>query len=423
MSNQKLSRRGFVGQVSAAVAATQALPSILGSGVAQAAANNKTLVVVFLRGGADALSLVPPVQTDWADLYRASRPNIAIPVSATSAFADGNGWRLHPAFVELKKLWNNNELAILMGTGSPNHTRSHFVQQDLIEAGNPMGQTSSSPGYLARALEISAGSGIGGVSISQNLALALTGHQQAVAIGAGPEGLDFIDTLGGRGFSIPTPITDRLRRGWVFEREGLILQTGRQAVSAIEQISASQPIGQVSSEADYKIPQMRNAVGLMLRLPTVRYVTVDIEGWDTHANMGTHNAGNFQNLVGKLDAALATMRKDLNAAGRWDDTCVVVMTEFGRPLQENGNSGLDHGRGGAAFVLGKNMQRGVYTADDFSLNVADLEQGRDLKVTIDYRQYLTEVFKHHMGLTAAQIESKVFPGFSPNHQLSLPIFS
>lgn len=420
--NAKTSRREFVCAMSAAGVGL----SVLGSPVAKGTtASDKTLVIIFLRGGADALSLVPPVATPWAPEYFSSRPRIHVPLSTTVGLPGGDGWRLHPKFEALQQMWNTNEMAIIMGAGSPNMTRSHFEQQDLIEKGLAINPTGGVQGYLARAMPWTPGlSTLGGVSIGDKLALALSGHNGSIALGLRPEGLNNVGGLGGRGWNVPTGIVERMRRGWIIGRKenSAPQNAGLQATNAIETITASQAAGGISSEADYKIPEFRNAVGLMLRLPNMKYVTVDVNGWDTHVNMGTPAAGTFSSLAGNLDSAIKHMRKDLEAAGRWQDTCLVVMTEFGRPLQENGNQGLDHGRGGAAFVIGSGLQRGVYTAPSFSLRAADLDAGRDIKVTIDYREYISKVLQSHMGLSENDVLTKVFPGFNPSSTLDLPLF-
>jgi uncharacterized protein (DUF1501 family) len=398
---------------------------LLGSPVAKGSTNSgKTLVVMFLRGGADGLSLVPPAATKWAQDYFSARPNIQVPLATTTGLTGGDGWRLHPKFDALQQLWNGNELAIIMGTGSPNVTRSHFEQQDLIEKGLIHNSANGGLGYLARAMPWTPGlSSLGGISVGDRLALSLSGHNGSIALDLKPENLNAINDLRGRGWNIPTGLSERLKRGWILQRaENAPRLAATQATNAIDLIASSQPDAGLSTEVDYKIPQVRNAVGMMLRLPNMKYVTVDIEGWDTHINMGSPDTGTFSGLVHKLDSAIRHMRKDLEAAGRWQDTCVVVMTEFGRPLKENGNRGLDHGRGGAAFVIGSGVGRGVFTAPTFSLKSADLEDDRDIKVTIDYREYISRILQNHMGVSENDLLSKVFPGFTPSTSLDMPLF-
>ncbi len=422
IQNTKATRREFVSAFSAAGVGL----SMLGSPAAKGAtASGKTMVVIFLRGGADALSLVPPAATKWASDYFTSRPNIQIPLSTTAELTGGDGWRLHPKFETFQQLWNANDLAVIMGTGSPNVTRSHFEQQDLIEKGLIHNTANGGLGYLARAMPLTPGfSTLGGISVGDRLALALSGHNGSIALDLKPENLSAINSLKGRGWNVPTGLSERLKRGWIQDRVAASAPSiaAMQATNAIDLIAASQPGDGLSPEADYKIPQIRNAVGMMLRLPNMKYVTVDVEGWDTHINMGTPTTGTFSGLVHNLDSAIGHMRKDLEAAGRWQDTCVVVMTEFGRPLKENGNKGLDHGRGGAAFIIGGGVGRGVFTAPSFSLRTADLEDSRDIKVTIDYREYMSKILQSHMGVTENDVLAKVFPGFTPSSGLEMPLF-
>jgi uncharacterized protein (DUF1501 family) len=140
----------------------------------------------------------------------------------------------------------------------------------------------------------------------------------------------------------------------------------------------------------------------------VRVATVDVGGWDMHTGIGTVDQGDMTRALSEVAAALAAFAKDLGPA--MDKTTVVTMSEFGRRVEQNANSGADHGHGGLALVLGGGVKRGVHGAwEGLAPNV--LDQG-DVPGTNDYRNVLAEVTAGSLGLGAAQL-GKVFPGWKP----------
>jgi uncharacterized protein (DUF1501 family) len=138
-----------------------------------------------------------------------------------------------------------------------------------------------------------------------------------------------------------------------------------------------------------------------------RIAALALDGWDTHANEGP-GSGRLGHLLGGLDQAFGVLRTELGSA--WSDTVVVVATEFGRTVRENGTIGTDHGTGAAALMLGGAIKGGRVISDWPGLQDAALFEGRDLKPTIDLRGVLKGVLTDHLGLPASLLEAKVFPG-------------
>ena len=133
---------------------------------------------------------------------------------------------------------------------------------------------------------------------------------------------------------------------------------------------------------------------------------VESAGWDTHANQ----VGAF----GVLPRNLAQLDRGIDAlaAGlgdRWSSTAVLVMTEFGRTVAQNGTRGTDHGTAGAAFLVGGAVKGGRVIADWPGLKTAQLYAGRDLKPTADLRSVTKAALRDHMGVNAAHIDRVVFP--------------
>jgi uncharacterized protein (DUF1501 family) len=133
---------------------------------------------------------------------------------------------------------------------------------------------------------------------------------------------------------------------------------------------------------------------------------LDLGGWDTHANQGGVE-GPMPNLMRALAEALAAFAADLGP--HLDRTLVLTMTEFGRTCRENGNYGTDHGHGGALLLLGGGVAGGRIHGKWTGLSERNLYEGRDLKVTTDFRDVFAEVLLRHFRFKAP-------PGFFPDHR-------
>jgi uncharacterized protein (DUF1501 family) len=132
---------------------------------------------------------------------------------------------------------------------------------------------------------------------------------------------------------------------------------------------------------------------------------MEFSGWDTHANQGLAG-GALDRLLGQLAEGLTAFRGDMGPA--WENTTVIVMTEFGRTARPNGTRGTDHGTAGAGFVIGPRLARASVVADWPGLADGALYERRDLKATLDTRAVLKAAIAGTLDLTTAQVE-RVFP--------------
>jgi uncharacterized protein (DUF1501 family) len=139
--------------------------------------------------------------------------------------------------------------------------------------------------------------------------------------------------------------------------------------------------------------------------PRIRLVFLDLGGWDTHVDQGGHE-GRLANRLRPLGEGLAALSRGLGPA--WQDTVVVVVSEFGRTARENGNRGTDHGHGNAMWVLGGAVQGGRVYGDWPGLDAGTLYEGRDLAVTTDYRDVFAAVLQRHLRLADSALD-QVFP--------------
>ncbi len=411
---QRLSRRGFL-MGAGALAAAAAWPAWLPRVVLardHSSAHRDVVVSIFLRGGADGLTICPP----WGDpAYYAARPTIAIPrpdsTSSNRAINLDGFFGLAPAFAPLMPAWNNDHLLIAHACGSTVATRSHFAGQYNVESARGT-DGSVSTGWIGRHLA--------------NVAPAV---ENPLLRGAGVSLSALQDSLVGGPRTLPVPqdlstfgINGSLADPVVLN---LVTQMFNKApepmrTSALDTISTVNLLRNVdfdsySPAAGVVYPQgqfalsLKHVAALIKAQVGVESVALDSGGgWDTHALQGPHS-GDMAALMSGLASALAAFYADMTA-GNAPGVTIVVMTEFGRSLAENGSQGTDHGYGGAMLVLGPCVQGGRVLTDWPGLAPHQLHDGRDLKVTTDYRDILAEILAIRAGATNLDA---VFPGYTP----------
>jgi len=366
------------------------------------------LVVIFLRGGADSLSLVSPT----GDVgYIAARPGyLRVARSGDSqghvlspALADVD-FRLHPAAAELAQLFHAGDLSLIHATGLTLATRSHFEAEALIEQG---AGGASGGGWLGRWMNhVRPGGPLPALAVGTALPESLRGARAAVA----PELAQMVLAAG---HWLAPALAARLQAGFgTHDRLGATTQDllalsqllkDRYWQPDTDQMRAYAPDVAYPPDSELSRPLMTIAQSIKEGLG-LRIATVDYGGWDTHVNQ----AGQFHALLAGLSRSLMAFWRDLGP--RQQDVAVVVQSEFGRRLRANDSGGTDHGRAGAMMVLGPQARGGRLLGRWPGLDNAALEDGADLAVTTDYRDVLAEVLTGHMGLTDP---GAVFPGLVP----------
>ena len=388
-----LNRRQFLHTATASLAALIAPGVLLKARPARAAGTDPVIVALYLRGGCDALSLVVP----YGDpTYYSARPAIHV-AAGTQLDLDGF-FGFHPSLSALLPFYQSGRLAVLHACGSPSDSRSHFDAQDFMEFAAPDDKTVQ-VGWLNRFLA-SAGltSSISAVSIENAPVKSLAGPVESLAIPA----LSRMSLTG-------TYATERrLALGQIFggSEKPIIAATGANAVDLIELI------GTVNTSTSVPYPgsklglALKDLAALIKGDVGVRVAGVNHAPWDHHANQHIH----FPNMAADLGNSLAAFATDLGAD--LDRTVILVMSEFGRRVAQNGATGSDHGHGGVMLALGGAVQGGqVMLANDTwpGLAPAQLFHGIDLATTTDFRNVFAEVLERHMGLSDP---SPVFPNFS-----------
>ncbi|NMO15270.1 DUF1501 domain-containing protein [Pyxidicoccus fallax] len=402
-----LSRRGLLRALGLSGAGLVLAPGFLGRALAASPTTpaRRALVTIFLRGGVDGLSLVPPVE-DAA--YHRARPTLALKPSGSGSDAAlklDDRFGLHPRLEPLLPLWREGQLAILHGVGLPTPVRSHFDAQDFVESGTP-GRKSTPDGWLNRALEDEEdGAALRAVALQPTLPRALFGSAGALAMGR----LEEFRLRGGRRGEEATTGFSALYAGAVDEA---LRTTGQGAFDALSRLDAER-LSRLPSSSVVEYPKgplaqrLRDIAKLLKGDVGLEVAATELGGWDTHAAQGAAT-GVFANRCRELASALSAFAEDLGP--RLEHVTVVVLTEFGRTVRENGSRGTDHGVGSAMLVLGGGVRGGKVHGRFGSLEPAHLQDGRDVPSWTDVRAPLAEVLRAcRPGVDLA----KVFPGFTP----------
>jgi uncharacterized protein (DUF1501 family) len=400
---QMLSMAGTAGLVPIGRSAFAAVPS---DAAAAGAASRKKLVVVFLRGAVDGLSVVAPYsETDYARY----RPTIALPAPGQiDGLLDLDGhFGLHPALAPLMPLWSSNRLAFVHASGSPDPTRSHFDAQDYMESGTP-GMKRTSDGWMNRLL----GELPGKPSATRGLAVGAV----LPRIYAGP--IPVASMAEGQGATRPT-ILDQPRIadafGKLYDGNDATSRTFRESLDARREVLASLDPSALEKEqmaANNGAPlpngfpdDAARLARLMRNDPNVQLAFVALGGWDTHAGQGTAR-GQLANRLRPLGEGLAVLADRLGPV--FDDTVIIVMSEFGRTARENGNRGTDHGHGNAMWVMGGPVAGGKVHGRWPGIDESSLNENRDLVITTDFRTVVGQIAERHLALPDAQLDH-LFP--------------
>jgi uncharacterized protein (DUF1501 family) len=359
------------------------------------------LVAILQRGAADGLNIVAPFSEKR---YYQLRPSIAVqtPGQPGNGSIDLDGkFAFNQALQQLKPLWDSRQLAVVHAAGSPDTSRSHFDAQAFMESGTA-GKTTED-GWLNRALARASenASPLRGVAVGTTLPRALRGDRGAVAL----DDLAKFQVGGGT-----SAMLERLyasagdpqlkgQAGGMFE-----------AVKRIESIRQQPytPANGVFYNGEFG-RRLQQLARLIKSDVGVEVAFVDLDGWDHHAN----EVGQLGNLLNQFGQGLSAFARDLG--DRMADVVVVTMSEFGRTAAENGNQGTDHGHGGVMMVLGGPVRGGSVYGKWPGLEPEQLFEGRDLAVTTDYRDVLSELVRGHLG----QNPDQVFPDYKAGPPLGL----
>lgn len=376
---------------------------------AQAAPRGDTLVVVFLRGAADALNIIVP---HGEAAYYAHRPTLGIPrpddrrTAADKRALDLDGFfGLHPNLRPLLSAWQAGHLAPIHACGAPDESRSHFKAMELMERGVD-DERGPASGWIGR-----------------HLATLDTGNHsplRAIGLGAQPQ----------RSIQGPVPasalrsITDFHMGGdqrvlaqmqaalaALYAGDDPLSVIGQETLEILDTVQALDPLG-YQPATGVKYPESEFGVGLRQIAMLIKaevgleVAAIDVGGWDTHFAQGA-SEGLMAGLLKDLGEGLAAFHADLfDYANR---LTVVTMSEFGRRVQENGSLGTDHGHGSLMLLMGGNVMGSKVHGAWPGLAEGQLVGPGDLAVTTDYRDVLAEVCVKRLNNKSV---AEIFPGYS-----------
>ncbi len=373
-------------------------------------ANHKRLVVINCYGGYDGLNLMPVVAGPAAQAYQDRRPSIAIDPLDTLALNGVTDYALHPNMTSLQTLFNAGEAATFQKVGYPTADLSHFVSQDIYSFGvrnsfGPLGIPAS--GWIARYAELYAPTPLGACAIGVGLPLDFEGGAtdpltlfnlssfQFFGDGAHFENsqhqLDTLETLLG-GFS----------GNALSDAAAVAEEQGHQLSDDIQDALANSASPQAANYPTTTPGTFLKDIANLINHGTETEIFTGLNGWDTHASQtdaNDPNLGTMADLITRLDGALGVFTQDLKDMNVWNDTLVLIVTEFGRRNFENASIGTDHGHGNCFFATGGNVIGGYYGPQ---LAEADILENF-LDYEIDFRDIYKEAVTRHLGVNAAPI--------------------
>jgi uncharacterized protein (DUF1501 family) len=399
-----VTRRGFMKGGALALVGTSVIPSFLTRSIyaemTTAAANRKKLVVIFQRGACDGLNVVVPYTEKN---YYSMRPTIAI---QPNEVIDLNGFfGLHPQMAAFKPLYDQGHLAIIHAVGSPDPSRSHFDAQDYMESGTP-GVKVTPDGWLNRALQTEPLTGkpsaFRAVALGTEVPRTLQGLVPAIAVA---NLADF--SVAGKGPQTSS-ISNAFQAMYDESSDAVLHGTGEETFEAVKMLKAADP-AKYAPAAGVVYPNtafgnsMKQIAQLLKANLGVEAAFSDIGGWDTHQNQGGAN-GQLANRLKEFSETIAAFWQDMGSDQQ--NITLVTMSEFGRTARQNGTGGTDHGHANVMFVLGGGVKGGKIYGQWPGVADEQLNEGRDLKVTTDFRNVLGEAAYKTLGSRKLDV---VFP--------------
>lgn len=390
-----MNRRKFIA-TTGCVTASLMLSRLLSQEKILESVSGKILVPIFLRGGMDGMSLIVPYNDP--QYYNVRKATMVPKPGQDNGAIDINGFfGVNHRAKALLKLFENNCLAIINSAGNPKNTRSHFTEQDVWETCT-ITDYIRSDGFLNKYLSNSQNKNsiLRGISFGDNLPRIMRGNAQTFSL----RSIDdlFIGEKDKATAAIALESAYQPKAG----EESLINKAGTNMLKGLKEIR--QAIGAV---ADSKIvypttllgKQFKDAAKLIKSKLGIEIIEIDIPGWDTHQNQGSVT-GTFGNKIQDLSDGLLAFYQDLE--NKMDDVLVLVFSEFGRTVQENGTNGTDHGGGNCMLVMGGSIPKTIHGKNKFvnewaGLELDKLNQGRDIKDTVDFRNIFGEVLNKHLG--------------------------
>src|SRR5688572_7295948 len=416
----KVTRREFIRDGVAAFTVSFAAPAFLSDIALAQGSRSRNLVVVYLSGGNDSLSTVIPYRDPF---YASRRPTLAIPsANVLQIGTDSSNIELglHPRLTGLKSIFDGGRLAIVQRTGYANQSRSHFTGFDIW--GTASTTNTSGTGWLGRYLD----------SIPPPIDPLVAWNTQRETprpLMARTVGVPAITSPATYQFSSPNTGAEagyeraaqlRISSHVPVDRPHLafVNSTTQAALGTLDRVATVATYRPAVTYPNNGFSQALQAVaGAMNKQIGTKVFWVQTGGYDTHAQQGT-NAGAYVNLMNTLDGGLKAFHDDLSNQGLLNNTLILIYTEFGRRISENGSQGTDHGAGGNMMVLGGLVRGGLYgTAPNLSMDPANptLENNNgDVRFQTDFRAVYAKILDNWLGSDSVQVLGADYRAGAPN---------
>jgi uncharacterized protein (DUF1501 family) len=406
----KVTRRQFVKGGVAAFTVTFAAPEFLSDLARAQGARARNLVVLYLSGGNDSLSMLVPYNDPF---YYSRRPTLAVPagqVLQIGSDASRVALGLHPRLTGLRQIFDQGRLALIQRTGYENQSRSHFQGTDIWSTADP--NNPQALGWVGRYLDSlpSPVDPLIGWNTTSTLPHVLQGRTAVPAI-ASPAGYAFASPNSGAEAAAERAAALRIASHVPVDRPQLAFVYGstQAAMSTLDRVATVAQYVPTLTYPNSGLGQALRAVaGAMVRGIGTRVFYVTTGGFDTHSgqNVNAQNGAYF-NLMATLNDALIAFYNDLRAQGLLDDTLVLSFSEFGRRISENGSQGTDHGAASVMLALGGRVNGGLYgTAPNLNLDAANptLENAAgDVHYETDFRSVYARVIDNWLGGDSARL--------------------
>ena len=378
------------------------LPVLSSKVFAAPTGNNCKTLIIFLRGAYDGLNCLIPYSDSF---YYESRPTIAIAKPDTtndkSSIMLNADFSLHPALKEsIYPLFLNKEVVFIPAAGQVDNSRSHFHAQDMMEYGYADNGGNYQSGFLNRFLDTLNAKSVkpSATSYTGNLPIILKGSVMVPNI-----------SLAG---DIKPHISDKklqlYSQMYAGNSLGGLIQEGfdtRKNVS--DELQAEMKAANRGATSPKGFAEQTHKIATLMKSETgINIGFIDVGGWDTHVNQGG-SEGQYANNLKQLGEGLLEFRNSMGT--QWQNTQVMIISEFGRTARENGNKGTDHGHGNVMWVLGGSINGGRIGGHWESMQ-NHLHENRDINVYNDYRNILANIWRQTYQFSNNEL-AIIFPGY------------
>ena len=416
-----ITRRAFVRTGISAFTVGLAAPAFLTELAQAQGAFGRNLVVLYMAGGNDALSMLVPYTDSF---YYSRRPSIAVPASSVlqvGTDSSGKALGLHPQLVGLRALFDQGRLALIQRAGYENSSRSHFTGSDIWGTANPSNPTTT--GWLGRYLDTlpEPVDALVAWDAMREVPRALKTEHVPVPAIPSVTTYTYASPNTGTEATLERTIAQRIASHVPVDRPHLGLVNGSisAAMTTIDRVATVAKYTPTLTYPTSGLGQSLKAVaGAMVKEIGTKVFWVQTGGFDTHATQ-TGTNGAYPRLMTDLNDSLAAFCTDLINQGLLGQTMIVAFSEFGRRVPENGSIGCDHGAGGLMFAIGGQVRGGLYgtaaSLNPVASNPTLENSGNDVRHETDFRAVYARVFDRWLGADSVPLLGGDFrtgaPGF------------